>query len=167
MKILTKLRSNAGMIIVISLLFLTGMVSWLLDSGLRQQLPEKERNVIYDHTYEDLTLNVLEWNLTTDPDTGKVIVKMPVEITNKSDHAFTFNMPHFSYNDSEYVFTLFNVEDDGIEGKISRSQSAEGTITITLETREPSDVKTLNPTFSIYDMKSEKEIELTPELKKP
>jgi hypothetical protein len=163
------LRSNLGITLIISLLFLIGIISWLVspNNGLYRPINAKEHKVVYTNTYENLTLKVFEWKTTADPDTGQVIIKMPVEIKNKSDHAFIIRMPHFSYNGDESVFTLFNVKDEGINGKISRLESKEGTISITLETREPSDVKTLNPTLTIYDMKSEKEIELHPELKKP
>lgn len=160
-----------GGLIAVTLLVAIGIIMSMSDGveeAASKSKPKEKPVIIYEHTYGDLTIKVLDWTLDTDADTGKVIVNIPIELTNRADHAYTFYMPHFSYNGTESVFTVFNADDDeDVAGKISRLDYKDGTISITLETREPADIETLNPTFNIYDMKSEKEINLTPELKKP
>lgn len=125
------------------------------------------KEAVYTHEYNGLTIEVYEPKVTADADTGKAIARFPVKLTNESDHAFTFRVPHFSYNGNEYVFGILNAEYDDIAGKIARGETKDGWYSITLDTRELSEVKTLNPTLSITDMKSEKEINLTPELITP
>lgn len=117
---------------------------------------------IYEHNYNELQIEVFAPEFRTHEDTGKIIVHMPVRLTNDSDHAFIFNTSHFYYNGSEFVSTIFDVEDDEVSGKIKRGEIKDGTIIATLETRELSEVKTINPTFSIKDMKTEKDIDLRP-----
>lgn len=167
MKRAFKIGGIVAFLLLLAIGILTALPGKQAEEVASKTKPKEKPAVIYEHTYGDLTIKVLEWTLDTDADTGKVIVNIPIEMTNRADHAYTFFMPHFSYNGTESVFTVFNAEDEDVTGKISRLDYKDGTISITLETREPADVETLNPTFNIYDMKSEKEINLTPELKKP
>jgi hypothetical protein len=119
---------------------------------------------IFTEEVNGLTIEVFNATLTEDEDTGKVIVNIPVTLTNDSDHAFVFSVPHFDYNETEYVFTLTALDESGVGGKIEHGDTKSDTITVELNTRDKNEVKTVQPTFSIYDMKTEKTTEFKPDI---
>jgi hypothetical protein len=119
---------------------------------------------IFTEEVNGLTIEVFDVTLTEDEDTGKVIVNIPVTLTNESDHAFLFSVPHFDYNETEYVFTLTALDEGDVGGKIARGETKSDTITVELDTRDKTEVKTIQPTFSIYDMKTEKTTEFKPNI---
>jgi hypothetical protein len=119
---------------------------------------------IFTEEVNGLTIEVFDVTLTEDEDTGKVIVNIPVTLTNNADHAFLFSVPHFDYNETEYVFTLTSLDEGGVDGKIARGKTKSDTITVELNTRDKTEVKTIQPTFSIYDMKTEKTTEFKPDI---
>lgn len=125
----------------------------------------KQAEIVYETEYNDLHVEIGEIGLTEHEDTGKVIANIPVTLTNDSDHAFIFQMPHFFYNGDEKVSAIFDVDDaDKVAGKIKRGTTKEGTLQVTLKTRDIDSVKTIDPTFSISDMKTEEETDLTPQI---
>lgn len=124
----------------------------------------EERKVVYDKKVGDLSVELKEPILSTDEDTGKVIVRIPADVKNSSDHAYTLHVKHFVLNDTDLVSTIFNVKATLISGKIKRGEEKSGEIIATLETRDKAEVKSVKPILSIYDMKSEKTTELNPVL---
>lgn len=119
---------------------------------------------IFSKEVNGLTIAVSDVTLTEDEDDGKIIVNIPVTLTNKADHAFTFSVPHFNYNETKHVFTLTALDDGDVGGKIERGDTKSDTITVKLDTRDKNEVKTVQPTFSIYDMKTEKTTEFKPDI---
>jgi hypothetical protein len=122
---------------------------------MKQRTPEP----IFSKEVNGLTIEVSDATLTEDEDDSKIIVNIPVTLTNNTDHAFVFSVPHFNFNETEYVFTLTALDDGDVGGKIERGDTKSDTITVKLDTRDKSEVKTIQPTFSIYDMKTEKTTE--------
>lgn len=127
---------------------------------MKQRTPEP----IFTEEVNGLTIEVSDATLTKDEDDGKIIVNIPVTLTNESDHAFVFSVPHFNYNKTKYVFTLTSLDDGDVGGKIERGDTKSDTITVKLDTRDKTEVKTIQPTFSIYDMKTEKTTEFKPDI---
>jgi hypothetical protein len=119
---------------------------------------------IFTEEVNGLTIEVFDATLTEDEDTGKVIVNIPVTLTNNADHAFVFSVPHFDYNETEYVFALTSLDEGSVGGKIERGDTKSDTITVELNTRDKTEVKTVQPTFHIYDMKTEKTTEFKPNI---
>lgn len=129
-----------------------------------KQPKQSTNKPIYTENVNGLQVEVFNVKLTTDEDDGKVIVNIPVTLTNKSDHAFVFSVPHFYYNKTSYVLTLFALDEGDVGGKIKRDETKSGTITVKLKTRDKSKIKTIQPTISIYDMKNEKTTEFEPNI---
>jgi hypothetical protein len=127
---------------------------------MKQRAPEP----VFTEEVNGLTIEVSDVTLTEDEDDGKVIVNVPVTLTNNADHAFVFSVPHFNYNETEYVFTLTSLDDGDVGGKIERDDTKSGTITVKLDARDKNEIKTVQPTFSIYDMKTEKTTEFKPNI---
>jgi hypothetical protein len=127
---------------------------------MKQRTPKP----IFTEEVNGLTIEVSDVTVTEDEDDGKVIVNIPVTLTNESDHAFVFSVPHFNYNETEYVFTLTSLDEGGVGGKIERGDTKSDTITVKLGTRDKNEVKTIQPTFHIYDMKTEKTTEFKPDI---
>jgi hypothetical protein len=127
---------------------------------MKQRAPEP----VFTEEVNGLTIEVSDVTLTEDEDAGKVIVNVPVTLTNNADHAFVFSVPHFNYNETEYVFTLTSLDDGDVGGKIERDDTKSGTITVKLDARDKNEIKTVQPTFSIYDMKTEKTTEFKPNI---
>jgi hypothetical protein len=128
--------------------------------AMKQRTPEP----IFTEEVNGLTIEVSGVTVTEDEDDSKVIVNIPVTLTNESDHAFVFSVPHFNYNETEHVFTLTSLDDGDVGGKIERGDTKSGTITVELNTRDKTEVKTVQPTFHIYDMKTEKTTEFKPDI---
>lgn len=127
---------------------------------MKQRTPEP----VFTEEVNGLTIEVFDVTLTEDEDDGKIIVNIPVTLTNNADHAFTFSVPHFNYNENEYVFTLTALDEGDVGGKIERGDTKSDTITVKLNTRDKTEVKTVQPTFHIYDMKTEKTTEFKPDI---
>jgi hypothetical protein len=127
---------------------------------MKQRTPEP----VFTEEVNGLTIEVSDATLTENEDDGKVIVNIPVTLTNNADHAFVFSVPHFNFNESEYVFTLTALDEGDVGGKIAHGETKSDTITVKLNTRNKNEVKTVQPTFSIYDMKTEKTTELKPNI---
>jgi hypothetical protein len=123
-----------------------------------------EPKPVFAENVGDLKIEIFDVKLTEDEDDGKIIVNIPVTLTNKSDHAFVFSVPHFDYNETNYVFTMFALDEGDVGGKIKRGDTKRDTITVKLDTRDKTEVKTIQPTFSIYDMKTEKRTEFKPDI---
>lgn len=137
-------------------------VGFLLFLGVGSEEGAESVEIVYDDNYNGLLLEVGEAWLEEDEDTGKIVANIPVYLTNNSDHAFHFSAPHFSYNENKDVFTIFNLDNGDLAGKIKRDSAKEGVIRVTLDTRDLESVKTLHPTFNMSDMKTEKEKDVTP-----
>lgn len=151
---LTKSQRLLGYGLLVILIFLS---AYIIE---KKSTPEP----IFTEEVNGLTIEVSEVTLTEDEDTGKIIVNIPVTLTNNADHAFLFSVPHFDYNETEYVFTLTALDEGDVGGKIARGETKSDTITVELDTRDEAEVKTIQPTFSIYDMKTEKTTEFKPNI---
>jgi hypothetical protein len=127
---------------------------------MKQRTPEP----VFTEEVNGLTVEISDVTLTEDEDDGKIIVNIPVTLTNNANHAFVFSVPHFNYNETKYVFTLFALDDGDVGGKIERDDTKSDTITVKLNTRDKNEIKTVQPTFSIYDMKTEKTTEFKPNI---
>jgi len=127
---------------------------------MKQRTPEP----VFAEEVNGLTVEISDVTLTEDEDDGKIIVNIPVTLTNNANHAFTFSVPHFNYNETEYVFTLTALDDGDVGGKIEHGDTKSDTITVKLNTRDKNEIKTVQPTFSIYDMKTEKTTEFKPNI---
>ncbi|MDH5159802.1 hypothetical protein [Heyndrickxia oleronia] len=157
-------RKNTFLFIMIIAIAGFGIVSIFTDL-IGTTADTSSKAYVYEKNLSELNISIEQPYLETDADTGKVIVHIPIELTNESDHAFTFSIPHFYYNETESVFTLFDLQSGNLKGKITRSDSKNGEVVVKLKTRDKSEVKTINPIISIYDMKSEETTELKPVIK--
>jgi hypothetical protein len=153
-----KAKKSKRTILIVSLLALIGI--WNI-FDVESDTVEESR-LVESYNYNDFNVDIFEPTLTTNADTAKVIVSIPITVTNNSDHGFLFQIPHFFYNENESVFGLFNSNIEGIDVKISRGDKQSGTYTITLDTRDLTEVKTLHPIISIEDMKTEEEQDFKP-----
>jgi hypothetical protein len=151
---LTKSQRLLGYGLLVILIFLS---AYIIE---KKSTPESS----FTEEVNGLTIEVFDVTLTEDEDDGKIIVNIPVTLTNNADHAFVFSVPHFNFNETEYVFTLTALDDGDVGGKIERGDTKSDTITVKLDTRDKNEVKTVQPTFSIYDMKTEKTTELKPDI---
>ena len=145
---------------VLAVLF--SAIGFLLFIGVGSEESAESVDIVYDDNYNGLLLEVGEVWLEEDEDTGKIVANIPVYLTNNSDHAFRFSVPHFSYNETKYVSTIFHLDNGNLAGKIKRDYAKEGVIRVTLDTRDLESVKTLHPTFRMSDLKTEKEEDVTP-----
>jgi hypothetical protein len=109
--------------------------------------------------------------LTKDKDTKKIIINIPVSISNTSDHGFNVDSITMFYNNEEYVtasgflFIDDNVDEANLDIKYSSNDKKEGIIKVHLDTRDEMEVKSVQPIFSITDMSTDKEKEIKPDLK--
>jgi hypothetical protein len=126
--------------------------------------PMKEPEPIFVEEVNGLTIKVFNSRLTEDEDDGKIIVKIPIKLTNDSDHAFVFSIPNFTYNETESVSALFALNEGEVDGKIKRGETKKDYVTIKLDTRDKSEVKSVHPTFLVYDLKTEEATEIKPDI---
>jgi hypothetical protein len=120
----------------------------------------KEPEPIFVEEVNGLTIKVFDVRLTEDEDDGKIIVKIPVKLTNDSDHAFIFSIPGLTSNETESVA----LDEGEVGGKIKRGETKKDYVTIKLDTRDKSEVKSVHPTFLVYDLKTEEATEIKPDI---
>jgi hypothetical protein len=125
-------------------------------------IKEEGDKVAFTTEFNNLTISIDDPFLSTNSDTGKVIINVPVNLKNNGEYSYTFRPVHTYYND-KLVFSLFNVDDNEIDKKIKSGEELSGTIYVKLDTRDLESVKTFRSIFSVYDFYTEddKEIDVT------
>jgi hypothetical protein len=115
---------------------------------------------VFQKDYNGLIVSVDEKPyLTKDKDTKKIIINIPITISNTSDHGFLISPMSAFYNDNKYVGSGFlndDVDEDSLDTKISTGDEKSGVVKILLDTREEKSIKSVNPLVTIEDLSTDK-----------
>jgi hypothetical protein len=129
----------------------------------KNQLNEKP---VFKENFNGFKLSLYKPTMTRDDDTKKIIINLPVKIHNTSDHGFVFSDLDLFYNDNKLlssgglIKTGYIVDTDLVIRKYSMNDDKIGTLKIHFNTRDKSEIFSINPVFVIKDMSTDEKMKI-------